>query len=253
MGDGVRPVLTVVIAVLLALCVPASPSRAAPAASPAVNLVLRYSFNSDATTAIADSSTHGITGQLINADPATAFVKSRAGKGKAIRLHAADQQYVAVPENDALDVDHYTLSAWVRYSGVTTAESRGRWEVLEKAGAFWLNIRTDGQVRAGGFFGGCEATQYWQYLDSGVMVPAQSWSHVAATYNGSRLAIYINGVRTASRAIAGTTCSNDEPLAVGAKNAPAKGILEAFWDGRLDEVRIYDRALRASRIAQIAS
>jgi hypothetical protein len=240
--------LACVCASAIAVFVPIAPSTAAPSSS----LVLRYSFNSDSTTAIADSSATGITGQLVNADPATAFVASMTGKGKALRLSEPDRQYVAVPENDALDVNHYTLSAWVRYTGVTTPETRGRWEVLEKAGAFWLNIRTDGQVRAGGFFGGCEASQYWQYLDSVATVPANTWTHVAATYNGTKLTIFVNGVRTASRSVTGTTCANDEPLAVGAKNAPAKGILEAFWDGQLDEVRIYNRALRASRIAHIA-
>ncbi|MFL6069722.1 MAG: LamG-like jellyroll fold domain-containing protein [Actinomycetes bacterium] len=45
---------------------------------------------------------------------------------------------------------------------------------------------------------------------------------------------------------------NNEPLAIGAKNAPSKGILEAFWDGQLDEVRIYSRALGASGIARLA-
>ena len=46
----------------------------------------------------------------------------------------------------------------------------------------------------------------------------------------------------------GRTCSNDEPLAVGAKDAPARGLFEAFWDGRLDEVRIYRRALSATAV-----
>ena len=60
-------------------------------------------------------------------------------------------------------------------------------------------------------------------------------NHVAA--NGA--AVVINDV--------------DEPLAVGAKNNPTKGLLEAFWDGRLDEVRIYDRALTATQIGELAA
>jgi hypothetical protein len=248
MRNGFRFMLASVCTISLTTVVPIAVSSAAASSS----LALRYSFNSDSSTAIADSSANTITGELVNADPATAFVPSVIDKGTALQLDAPDRQYVAVPENDALDVNHFTLSAWVRYTGVMTSETRGRWEVLEKAGAYWLNIRTDGHVRTGGFFGGCEASQYWQYLDSVTAVPAQTWTHVAATYSGVKLTIYVNGVRDASRRVAGSTCSNDEPLAVGAKNAPAKGILEAFWDGQLDEVRIYGTALRASRIAQIA-
>jgi hypothetical protein len=40
---------------------------------------------------------------------------------------------------------------------------------------------------------------------------------------------------------------------VGAKNNPTKGLLEAFWDGRLDDVRIYDHALTATEVGQLAA
>jgi hypothetical protein len=83
-------------------------------------------------------------------------------------------------------------------------------------------------------------------------VPTNTWTHVASTYNGSKLTIYINGVASGSMNVTGTTCANDEPLAVGAKNAPAKGLLEAFWDGQLDDVRVYNKALTATAIANLA-
>ena len=217
------------------------------------DVVLLYRFNADTTVAIADSSANALTGTLVNADPDTAFVTGAPGRKNGLQLVASERQYVAVPENDVLDVDQYTVAAWVRYTGVTTPETRGRWEVLEKAGAYWLNVRTNGLVRAGGFYGGCENSSYWKYLDSTTTVPANTWTHVAATYNGTKLRIYINGAASGSLAVTGATCSNDEPLAVGAKNAPAKGILEAFWDGQLDDVRIHNKALSAARIARLAS
>jgi hypothetical protein len=242
-------VILVASVALLALVLPLTPTAGAPAP----DLVLRYSFNADATSEISDSSSNQISGTLVNADPATAFVPGRAGNGKALSLTATQQQYVTVPEDAALDVKRFTLAAWVRYTGTITPETRGRWEVLEKAGAYWLNVRTDGRLRAGGFFGGCESSQFWRYTDSTATVPTDVWTHVAATYNGTKLALYVNGVRSGSLNVTGDTCINDEPLAIGAKNAPAKDILEAFWDGQLDEIRIYSRALRAVRIARLAT
>ena len=76
---------------------------------------------------------------------------------------------------------------------------------------------------------------------------------MASTYNGSTLTVWINGKKAGSRAVSGRTCSNNNPLAIGAKNYPAKGLLEAFWDGQLDEVRIYNRALSATEIAGLRS
>ena len=52
--------------------------------------------------------------------------------------------------------------------------------------------------------------------------------------------------------VTGRTCVSGEPLAVGAKNNPTKGLLEAFFDGRLDDVRIYDRALSKDEVGQLA-
>jgi hypothetical protein len=245
-------VLTVVAALVVALAVLCLP-RTATSAAVSTRLVLLYSFNTDSTSAIADSSTNSLTGTLTNADASSAFVPGAPGKGKGLRLVAPQRQYVSVPEDNVLDVGQYTLAAWVRYTGNATPDTHDRWEVMEKAGAYWLNIRTNGHVRAGGFYGGCVASQYWKYLDSVGTVAPNVWTHVAATYDGSQLTIYIDGSPSGSATISGQTCSNDEPLAVGAKNAPASGLLEAFWDGRLDDVRIYGKAFSAARISRLAS
>jgi hypothetical protein len=92
----------------------------------------------------------------------------------------------------------------------------------------------------------------WEVLDSTRTVPVGTWTHVAATYDGARLRLFIGGRVAGSLAVTGRTCANDEPLAVGAKDAPALGILEAFWDGRLDDVRIYRRALPGAAVADLA-
>jgi hypothetical protein len=221
-----------------------------PARAPTTTgLVLHYTFDNDTGTAARDASATKLNGTYVNTTAAAATSTSVAGRGKAIRLVGANHQYVAVPEKNVLDVDRYTLAALVRYTGVPNDQTLGRWEVIEKADAYWINIRTDGKVRVGGFFGSCTSGGAWKYLDSTTAVPVNTWTHVASTYNGSTLTVWINGKKAGSRAVTGRTCSNNHPLAVGAKNYPAKGLLEAFWDGQLDDVRIYKRALSAAEIA----
>ena len=214
-------------------------------------LVLRYSFERGTSSAVPDASPSGLDGVLINADPATAYTTGLPGRGRALTLVGASHQYVDVPQSPALDVNRFTIAALVRYTGVQNDATLGRWEVIEKAGAYWLNVRTDGRVRVGGFFGSCAGSGAWKYLDSVNPIPVNTWTRVAGTYNGSTLIVYVNGVRSARRSVSGTTCANDEPLAVGAKNAPALGLLEALWDGQLDEVRVYNRALGAAEIARL--
>lgn len=230
----------------------AAPRASVTAAAATSSLVLNYTFANETGTTVRDRSTSGINGTLVNASAPTAYVTSLSGHNKALRLIGSKRQFVDVGDAAPLDVNRYTLAAWVRYTGVQDAQTLDRWEVMEKAGAYWMNIRTTGQVRVGGFYGGC-ANPSWQYLDSPSPIPANTWTHLATTYNGSQLAIWVNGIKVASRAITGTTCANNEPLAVGAKNAPAKGLLEAFYDGAMDDVRIYSRALGASAIANLAA
>lgn len=230
----------------------APPGHAAPrqrvrAASDA-GLVLRYAFDSDNGGAVRDTSSSGLNGRLVNGDLTSAHVSSVPGRGKAIHLVGQQHQYVDVPRSSALNVNRFTLSALVRYTGVQNDATLGRWEVMEKADAYWLNIRTDGHVRTGGFFGGCGGGSAWKFLDSTTTVPTNTWTQLTSTYDGSTLAIWIDGQRVGTRSVTGTTCVNDQPLTVGAKNAPAHGLLEAFWDGDLDAVRVYNRALSAAEI-----
>ena len=249
-----RPVSLVSALALIALLAVSAPGPAAGTgpAAPTQGLVMHYAFESLTNGVVTDSAGSSLDGHVVSAAGSPSLVASLSGYGKAIELTGTSHQYVDVPLLPVLDVDHYTLSAWVRYTGVQNDLTLERWEVLEKAGAYWMNVRTNGLVRVGGFYGGC-TNPAWQNLDSTRAVKVNTWRHLATTYDGARLRVYIDGKAAGSKAITGRTCVSGQPLAVGAKDAPAKGLLEAFWDGRLDDVRIYDRALSATEIGQLAA
>jgi hypothetical protein len=69
------------------------------------------------------------------------------------------------------------------------------------------------------------------------------WSDVALTYDGATLRLYVNGSQVSSRAMTGTIQSPTNPLWIGG-NRPYGD----HFDGVIDEVRVYDRALRAGEI-----
>jgi len=72
------------------------------------------------------------------------------------------------------------------------------------------------------------------------LVPRDTWTHIAATYDGSLMKIYINGVLDSSLSWTSGFSSNDNPLTIGAKNPP---YLERFIMAKIDEVKIFNRAL----------
>jgi hypothetical protein len=73
-------------------------------------------------------------------------------------------------------------------------------------------------------------------------VPLDTWSHVAMTYDGSMLRLYINGADAGSRAATGTVVPAS-PLEAG-----FLGGASAFA-GTIDDLRFYRRVLSASEIA----
>ena len=88
------------------------------------------------------------------------------------------------------------------------------------------------------------ATASANYLDSGRAPAVGRWQHVAATYDGTTARFYIDGDEVASKVFTGNV-GNSNAWRIGAYGSTPNG----FFDGSVDDVRIYDRALSASEIA----
>ena len=74
-------------------------------------------------------------------------------------------------------------------------------------------------------------------------VPVDRWSDVAITYDGATLQLYVNGRQVSSQDTTGTIQTPSNPLWIGG-NLP----YGEHFDGLIDEVRIYDRALSQREI-----
>jgi uncharacterized repeat protein (TIGR03806 family) len=79
---------------------------------------------------------------------------------------------------------------------------------------------------------------------------AGAWTHVAMTYDGARMALYRNGVEVASVAKTGSVAVNPAVTATLGNQPAAAGAGRPF-DGLIDDVRIYARALSAAELAVI--
>ena len=75
------------------------------------------------------------------------------------------------------------------------------------------------------------------------------WVHVAAVYDGSAMRLYLNGVEVGSSSKSGLiTTDSSVPVWIG--GSPS-GATDRPWDGRIADVRIYERALTAEEIQQL--
>src|SRR6185369_2547260 len=73
---------------------------------------------------------------------------------------------------------------------------------------------------------------------SATRVPLNTWSHVAVSAGAGYLGLFINGVEVAGRSVEGALAGSSQPIEIG------QGLA-----GKIDEVRIYRRALGAAEIA----
>src|SRR5262249_28123429 len=79
--------------------------------------------------------------------------------------------------------------------------------------------------------------------DGRAALPLNTWSHIATTYDGTTIRLYVNGALVRSRSAAGTIMTTTNPLRIG-----GNAIRSEWFDGRIDEVRIYNRALSGGEI-----
>ncbi|MHC4431662.1 MAG: LamG-like jellyroll fold domain-containing protein [Planctomycetota bacterium] len=79
--------------------------------------------------------------------------------------------------------------------------------------------------------------------------PGGEWTHLAATYDGSSMKLYFDGVVVAEMAASGEMSTSDGTLCIGNKHETAPAGDE--FNGILDDVRIYNRALSQSEIKKL--
>ena len=168
--------------------------------------ILAFSFDNVTSSNVADDSGSGnlYTSEAMDADglfrPTTDA--SFRGSGKALHLDGTRQQRIEIA-GSALTVQAFTIMADVRLSDPVnfTDPALERWEICEKAGSYWANIRMDqGLVipgppyllRVGGFFDGTVDTSF---LGVTGLTPGR-WTNVALVFDpvAHTLSSYINGV-----------------------------------------------------------
>jgi hypothetical protein len=74
-------------------------------------------------------------------------------------------------------------------------------------------------------------------------VPAGSWQHFVMTFNGTTFILYRNGVSVASAAAGGNIVATTAALSLGSKDATV-----GWYDGRLDEVALYNKVLTPAQV-----
>ena len=199
---------------------------------PGLGLVAAYGFDAGSGSSAADSSGSGNAGSI------TGAVWSGAGRyGSALSFDGVND-WVSVPDASSLDLTTgMTLEAWVRPSAL------GGWRTVifkERPGGVVYGLFADqaGSRPLGQVFIGGERNAVGTSA-----VPLNAWTHLATTYDGSLLRLYVNGSLASSSAVSGAMAASTGLLRLGGNS-----IWGEWFAGLIDEVRVYDRALSASEV-----
>jgi hypothetical protein len=194
-------------------------------------LVAAYSFNKVIGTTVSDDSGHGNTGSIGSAAGTT------YGMFGGALVFNGTSAMVTIPDVSSLRLTtDMTLEAWVRPSTVTAA-----WrDVIYKGNDnYYLAATSNQTVPAGeGKFGTNAVVTYGT-----TALVANVWAHLAVTYDGAILRLYVNGAQVSSRAQTGNIATSTNPLQIGGDS-----IWGRYFHGTIDEVRIYNQALSPSEI-----
>jgi hypothetical protein len=194
--------------------------------------IAAYGFNEGTGTTSADRSGNANTATI------TGATWTNAGKyGKALSFDGLSN-WVTVADTTALHLTTgMTIEAWVNPTNLSGWRSVILKETpTDLAYGLYANDNVPqpaGTIRVG--------TTTYEALGSAV--PLNTWTHLAATYDGTTLWIYVNGALSGSRAISGSIVTSTNALRIG-----GNAVWGEYFAGVIDEVRIYNRALPASEI-----
>jgi hypothetical protein len=199
--------------------------------------VAAWAFNETSGVAVSDASGNSNTGTL-----GSGVTRTAQGRfGGALAFNGSGM--VTVPHSASLHLTSgMTLEAWVLPTSTPT-----QWSTVimkEGSGTFAYTLYAGSPSnRPNGYFN----TSTSQSTEHGVAgpsaLPLNTWSHLATTYDGSALRLYVNGVQVASAAFTGSIVTT-----TGAFRFGGNMIWGEFFQGFIDEVRIYNRALAPAEI-----
>jgi hypothetical protein len=197
-------------------------------------------------------------GTLTNMDPATDWVSdTNAGGIRALDFDSVDDS-VRTSATTLFSTSQLSLSAWVFRRDNRITSLIGQWGGTS-AFVWVVNV---GRFSPGDFgvFTNILSGEFPNVFTSGNVIPLNTWTHLALSYNGSltaldRVQLWVNGVsqslifnQASSGSFPDTLPNISVPLWIGAQ----QNALDRSINGRMDDVRIWNNAsLVAADVAEL--
>jgi len=199
------------------------------------DLAGHWKLDEDSGTTASDSSNKGNDGTLTNMDASTDWV---SGKIDGALDFDGSNDHILVPHDPALSlINQLTVASWI-YKNTKSGYD------------FVINKGTSGNNR-NYCFGTVNDRIVFGFYNGGfrryvidVNLQTATWYHIAATFNNAKnkVRVYLNGAEVKNWTTNRQPLINSENLYIG------RSQFGQYWDGKLDDVRIYNRVLNPVEI-----
>ena len=147
--------------------------------------------------------------------------------------------YIEIPDSNTLDITKsISISAWVNLTNVYNGAilSKGTDDSNE---SFFLTAIEPIRWHINSSSG-------WIWFDGKEKLQFENWYHVAATFDGNRVQIFLNGTNNGYAEASGTIITNDFSLTIGKRGGDTH-----WWQGSIDDICIYNRVLSDSEVKSL--
>ena len=159
--------------------------------------------------------------------------------GKGTEFDGVDD---VIGDWDIEPISYVTMNAWIKHnietSGTNTIARKGATD------GYITRIENDGIPS---FFITTNSGA-WNSIKSTSVIENNTWYMITGIYNGTKKMIYINGILNASSSQTGTIDYDAFNLRIGCANNPC---LSEEFNGTIDEVMIWERALNSSDVLRL--
>ena len=215
-------------------CVPGDTTACAPP-------VGEWNFEEGSGTTAYDTSGNTNNGLLTNSPTWSPGIH-----GKSLNFNGSSQ-YISVPHNNStFDVTSgVTLETWINLNAVNANNGIiNKGSFANSQGVYSLMLYNWGNGSVPIFRLNGSTTEGAGQLTSSTPLTPGKWYHLAATYNQSKMTLYINGVSNTTNNYSTVITTDTNPLILGGYYSSSYTL-----NGKMDDVRVYNYARTPAQIA----
>lgn len=166
--------------------------------------------------------------------------------GQAFRLDGVDD-YVTIPSSPDLNpTSTTTLEAWIKPEIVDDFQRgiAGTWDDIsgdDRTYMLWIARKPEFLLAHSG--------NDYSRVTAPNPLQAGVWQHIAGTFDGTTIRLYIDGILVGETLFPGPIATNGHPFFIGRTDSGSND--PDFFKGDIDEIGLYNRALSADEIQAI--